>query len=48
MGLNPPPCGEGGRQAGGVFTRNEGPSPTPPHKGEGLNRQNFREEEIPS
>ncbi|CDZ55923.1 Hypothetical protein NGAL_HAMBI2566_04690 [Neorhizobium galegae bv. orientalis] len=33
---NPPPCGEGGRQAGGVLTRSEDPSPTPPHKGEGL------------
>src|SRR5690606_17019957 len=34
--LNPPPCGEGGRQAGGVLLRSEDPSPTPPHKGEGL------------
>ena len=33
---NPPPCGEGGRQAGGVLMRSEVPSPTPPHKGEGL------------
>jgi hypothetical protein len=34
--FTPPPCGEGGRQVGGVFMLDEVPSPTPPHKGEGL------------